>query len=530
MIKNVTFNDFRALKDCEIPIGENITVISGRNGIGKSTILAVIGNSCELKGYKTIFDKAFKTDFNEILKGDEHFDPSGSNKIKICFEYEDSSKSTKVCRITWQKEVRKDYPEKKRFRLIPETKEQGKKNSKKEEYPSLYLGLSRLYPVGEFDEKEKILKNNIKLSDDEYKFFTSNYSEILGLNDDYDKLSLLKTSSIKTKNGVGVSTDSYSSISNSAGQDNLGQILLSVMSFIRLKDEYPDYNGGVLLIDELDATLHPFAQKKLFDFLYKQSKNLDLQIIFTTHSESLLNYTCSKTRGNDNNRLNHIELIYISREDNKNFIRRNPQYSGIESDLNIYPPGKTVRKVKVYLEDKEALWMAKKLLNEYLDCVELISINLGCTQMISLFESDPITFTNTIFIFDGDVEDSEINRLKSLSHINYLFLPTKGKRPESVIYDYLASIEAVHSIYDNGFTCGFAKSSIIQNGPKSKKYSGDERVKYKRWFNENLFYFDKYDVLDFWKKDNKEVYEKFINNYKAKHNYIANRTFKNLIK
>lgn len=76
---------------------------------------------------------------------------------------------------------------------------------------------------------------------------------------------------------------------NSAGESNIGKIILAILSFKRLKEGYGNqYKGGILLIDELDATLYGYSQKKLVDFLYKTSKEFNIQIIFTTHSPMVL--------------------------------------------------------------------------------------------------------------------------------------------------------------------------------------------------------------------------------------------------
>ncbi|KAA8788083.1 ATP-binding protein, partial [Lactobacillus crispatus] len=70
-----------------------------------------------------------------------------------------------------------------------------------------------------------------------------------------------------------------------------GQIIEAVLSFEMLKKQLgKSYIGGILAIDEIDATLHPAAQNRLIDWLLKKSKELKLQIVFTTHSLTLLEH------------------------------------------------------------------------------------------------------------------------------------------------------------------------------------------------------------------------------------------------
>ena len=87
MIHSIELIDFRDLKNVTINLGKYITAISGRNGLGKSTILALLGNACEIKTKdgKTLFNTQFRTEFSEIFKASPLFDLSGSNKCKINF-------------------------------------------------------------------------------------------------------------------------------------------------------------------------------------------------------------------------------------------------------------------------------------------------------------------------------------------------------------------------------------------------------------------------------------------------------------
>src|SRR5699024_2964885 len=115
--------------------------------------------------------------------------------------------------------------------------------------------------------------------------------DILSTPDDVKASALIEFSDAKNKIGASVSTERYGDMANSAGQDNLGQILLTTMSFEKLKAERgASYNGGLFLIDEIDSTLHPAAQNKLYIYLTRKAKELNLQIVFTTHSLSLLEF------------------------------------------------------------------------------------------------------------------------------------------------------------------------------------------------------------------------------------------------
>lgn len=252
-ITSLTINDFRCFKDSKFAIGQNITIFSGTNAVGKSTILGLLGNSCELKSNKgrPILQSAFRCEWSDLFKMSPTFDTSKSNIASISYDSEPDLKY----RITWQENNT-------RGRLIPSTiTADGKLSNAKLSHPSLYLGLSRLFPLGEAlisSDKNPITINNIPDS------FLTNYQKILSINENIQSVNRVYLDG-NNKSPIGINTDKYDYLTNSAGQDNLAQILLAVESFRKLQIDFPDdYNGGLLLIDELDAALHPSAQNKLF--------------------------------------------------------------------------------------------------------------------------------------------------------------------------------------------------------------------------------------------------------------------------
>ena len=523
MIDNIEIIDFRALKNINIKLGKHITAIAGRNGIGKSTILALLGNSCELKSKtgKTLFNSQFRTEFSEIFKGSEEFDKSSSNKCKINFCNEEFSnvEETKICRVSWQAVV-KLGKKVKRFRIIPETK--GKNpNSRKKEWPSLYLGLSRLYPIGEVkDEKIKINKMN-KLENYDKDYFINNYKNILNVNFKEDEicLDMIDIGDTSRKKGVGINTSNYSSITNSAGQDNIGQIIMAILSFKKLKEKDTNYNGGILLIDEIDATLHPIAQNKLIDFLYKASKDFKIQVVFTTHSISLLKYLSEKVSHNKDEINNNYEIYYFTNNNGPLKSNRNPQYSIIKNDLTLAKP-EIHNTVTVYTEDNEGRWMFEKLTSNYSIFLRTVKVKLSCDALLQLNRNDPIYFSNILFVLDGDVSDENIKRENSKKNI--IKLPGLT-RPEEVVYKFLLNLDSKSDLWKKGQICGFAKENIVENGPESNNYDGKPREKYKAWFNENLEIMEALGVFDYWIEENKEEYIVFLENFKKSYNAIAQR-------
>lgn len=67
----IKINDFRALKNQTIELGKYLTILSGFNATGKSTVLGLLGNSSELKVSegRPINAPQFSADFKDLFIG-----------------------------------------------------------------------------------------------------------------------------------------------------------------------------------------------------------------------------------------------------------------------------------------------------------------------------------------------------------------------------------------------------------------------------------------------------------------------------
>lgn len=74
-------------------------------------------------------------------------------------------------------------------------------------------------------------------------------------------------------------------LENSLGYNNLIYISTILAEFEGLKDEYS--SPRILLIEEIEAHIHPQLQLKIMKFLQKQAEQNDIQLIVTTHSPIL---------------------------------------------------------------------------------------------------------------------------------------------------------------------------------------------------------------------------------------------------
>lgn len=549
MYYKIEINDFRLLKNKTIFFGKYLTILSGKNSTGKSTILGMIANSGELKKKDglTYFSKPFRAEFGELFKASEKYDKAGSKRFKIILsDAEGNEIDYRLFRTSWQKaSLRKPKKEKselietsrqccKRFRVIPYKKdEMGKCSEAKFIYPVIYLGLSRLFPIGE-SKGDSITNKNVSFKSKEHRdWFIKNYKEILSIHDDIDDISNLFISETDKKIGIGISTEHYDYLTNSAGQDNLGQILLALLSLKKLKEESENWQGGILLIDEVDATLHPAAQIKLIKLLVHEAKKNEIQVVFTTHSLTVLKELAPKENHN-NEGINNIELYYLTNANRSLEIKRNPTISMIEHDLLIISDVQSFDRIKVFTEDEEARWFMKKILPEhYANCVQFLDTKIGYNQLISIYNADLYYFSETLLVLDGDVPESQISCIKTFdnqSPKNVLKLPGESS-PEKEIYDYIISLGSNHDFWKVGERVGFTWEYFNENGPYSDDYANEPvREKYKKWFLKHQVFFDSLNLMYYWKKDNDYKTKEFIKKFRMAYNSIALRTSRQLIK
>lgn len=538
-ITSITIKDFRAFQEeTTIELANYITCISGHNGIGKSTILAILSNCCELKNSigTHLNGSAFRGDFSDIVVGDEKYDTTGE---KVIIRFKELPSSTENDIYVEELSFRTTFQTGNRFRLIPKKIKGSRDTEQKIKHPSYYLGLSRLYPVGE-SKKAKASRTPIEYSEDLINIHERIMSQTYGENTHATSMNIVES----PKNKLGIKNDNFAPTANSSGQDNLSQIILTVLSFKKLKENLDaEYHGGLILIDELDATLHPAAQNKLFDYLYSEARNLNLQIVFTTHSLSLLEHVSNEVNKKSTN---DIKISYLRKRENSIDEKINPNKDFYRLDLtNTYlGTPKSYSPILILTEDDVARWFLEKILslNDTQFNIKLLDVNISWTHIINLITSNLSGFQNYIVILDPDLLlEKNNNDLKKLiegyplqvneSCSDILILPSiNGENIESILWNYLSSLPANHHFFDDDEIerCNWNKSIVISNGPDSEKYSrfSSEKVRIKHWFNDNMYYLD--FLFKFWAKDNEKIINDFIalfkSTYSKKYKNTTNNT------
>lgn len=504
-IKKIKIKKFRGFEDISFELGTNLTAIAGQNGTQKTTALGILSQTFSITdksnpmyNEKPLSGGNFKSAFAEKFKLSEEKDKPKEHEWSLYLD--DQTKP-----YTIQSILRNKKSNEIRF---------WKKGDKSEgsgylPLPVIYLSLNRLIPIG---EDSSINVGDIQLTNEEKTFCERYHKKILLIQDTFDQTSYLES---KTKNTLGVSTSKYDWKQNSAGQDNIGKILLAILSFRRLKERYPTiYPGGILAIDELEATLYPASQEKLIDFLSEFSETLNLQIFFTTHSLEILRKLSPKNKKpNNKNR-----IVFFKKEDDCFKPYDNCTYEDIVDILNATSSIESKpNRLKIYCEDEEARCFAKQIFGTNITRhLSFETLDLGNNEYISLVKRKIPEFSSShcIILLDGDFD----NIPKKFNHI--MSLPG-NLSPEKLLANFLNSLGDTDNIWSN-IGRNYNKIVCFRNYPFDEIL--EDRIKAKKWFNEqkdNYWKRNAYKVINPWIKNNKKIVESFIITFKEKYNNLA---------
>ncbi len=508
ILNKIHIKKFRGFQDVEFELGKLITVISGQNGTQKTTILGMLSQSFAIteddhpmKNEKPLSGGNYVSSFADKFKISEDFDKAGEHEWTLFFEnnrfppYEIESihrdKSKGTIRF-WKKGDRT-------------------KGSGFIQLPVIYLSLKRLLPIVE-DIKLSV-DEEMSLSTNDFEFYKKWFNKILILTREKDQVQSSNYLSSTNKQTVGANTDHYDWKSNSAGQDNLSKILLSILSFKKLQEKYKEnYKGGILAIDEIDASFYPGSQKILFDSLVSFASKFKIQIIFTTHSLTILEKANELQA--EKKREGQVKLMFLTKEDGRINVKSDTSYQYIKNHLNRTLTGKSkLNKIDLYTEDKEGAIFVKSLIGQKTKFVNFVDVSLGCGNIIQLasVKVPSFSYPNSIIVLDGDVKGNakQLNVTKKLK--NVLLLPS-NKSPEQFLSEFLNNLNDTHPLWDEideTFDHQFCFQEFSNNDIQT------DREKAKKWFNTHLAIWGRNasKVLNVWKKENIELVQEFNDNF-----------------
>ena len=535
-LKLVSFGSlpFRRLGSLEIRISPRVTLIAGRNGVGKSTILALIaGSSGITKGVKhrTYFGSLPNPSAEDILKLSyaRDFVLEETNKPHVLLTYG-------VGRDEFQKKGNVSGSEA-RLRVVPRNEPKKEFNfggvtiptSGKVPIPTIYLGMMRVLPIGEA-EIDSVEHSKVEMHPDDYEVFWGFTNRVIstGLsktNNDTTSQSVKGTK----KRSVHPEYNGYDSTNVSLGQDSLSAIATALASFAKLRRTMgASYRGGLLVIDELDAGFHPHAQIELLDELKSKARELEIQVIATTHSLTMLEHVHNDVNNKKKTGTKLDGIAYLKGGMPVELLETS-EYEAIYADMHLQLlPSRAAPTVKVYVEDEEAALVLNAILTTARKAqlrarthvkLEIVPVRVGCANLVGLIKADD-HFKTVVIVLDGDTDG-----VSSGNNPNVVRLPTDklhdGKQsPEIILKAMCTKMCADPNVYPEtrkklkslGASTDYLEKKILalQKGETaSKKGIEFDREAAKSWFNARIDTIKSMKLLDGWVADNTDGVDRF---------------------
>lgn len=323
--------------------------------------------------------------------------------------------------------------------------------------PILYLGLFRLYSYGEFKDDSTIKTLTKSLPEEYLEVLSSLYDEFTGQQVTFSRVN--RMGDIKHRADFSSNINGIDSNTISAGEDNLMIILTALVSLRYYYSSIESINEveSILLIDELDASLHPEFQVKLFDKFIEYSKMFKIQIVFTTHSLTLLEYALEKKKN----------VIYLLDAINRVHLLENIDKYKLNMFLKNVMKKETYvySEIPVFTEDDQARNFLELLFKSYKEnyninlsaFFHLVQANMSCQVMLAIADDQHLmrSTVRSVFLMDGDQSNDE--------NLNKHLITLPGKEsPEKLVFSYSKELfDNDSEIWENG---------VLINEGLTKKY------------------------------------------------------------
>lgn len=446
-LKKLVIENFRALNNVEVELGDHITVVCGKNGTSKSSILGIAAQifsfekdyaKDEVLSFRQIAGGSFKSQYSEHFRISEKFDAPGSMTVNIELHdgYTDQAATAKLELMKRQSKRGNTLP---RPVVRNNSTAVGSSNTSRNfTHPVIFLSLKRLFPISARDYEVR-----------DHEYLEKHKLEFIKLtNELLNRSSSHATGTDGTISSAVAHGENYDHESVSAGEDNAGQIILALMSFRKLKEEYPDYKGGLLLLDEADAGLFPTAQVNLLKMLDRECKNLNLQVVMTSHSPLLIEYAFEQSR----QFRKRYKTVYLSNTYGDVQVMQDWSWARISADINTktiaVTSGASLPSVNVYFEDKEAAdFFATLMIRQPIKkfTTPMSEITLGCSNYFQLIQKGIPEFAErSIVCLDAD----QTEKIKGKNFKTVVLLPGTLP-PDQLIFEHLYNLPPDHEFWKN---------------------------------------------------------------------------------
>jgi predicted ATPase len=375
---HISEGTLRGLSTFKLSINYPITVIAGKNGSGKSTILALaccaFHNS--IKGFKLPHRKQTYYTFADFFI--QHTEDTPAEGVKVLYS---------IAHNGWKKSDA--MPDGKGIGFQKRVKKRGGKwtdYARRVKRDVIFLGIERIVPHSEKSQSKSYSKSFSNIAQEGYK---NEVKEAVGriLGKRYEEFKYVSHSKYRLPLVVS-NGNKYSGFHMGAGEN----ALFEVLSVIHSASE-----GALVVIDEIELGLHSEAQKKFIDYLKDICKKRRVQILCTTHSKDVFSQLPDDARIFIEN-INGKTVVYDS---------ISPEYAF--SKLSAENP----LEICLLVEDRVAKSLLLAVLPSSIRCRISIEVVGSASALIRQLSSNYIREKrqNIVVVFDGDQTAKENDNL-----------------------------------------------------------------------------------------------------------------------
>ena len=348
-IKALSINNYRGLKNIQLNNFTTINVITGNNNSGKTSVMeliSVIDNPLSLaswvsnlrthsefqnisyyEGFIDLFDSQNK-EFSYSVIDNENRIHLVKGKIGFLHEQISVAKANKLTRIRKFRNEDKivdanvlnfsmQYNENVKnyqiydFQELLDLREDKSEETKKILQPVIYV--SPVVHAQNLIFLDEILNNPLLYQEmlDVLKVFDSDIISINYTRNEIHSYYVL----LSKKFNKALPLNVYG--------DGMKKAILLMSAVIAAK-------GGILLIDEFETAIHTSAMEKVYGWILKTCKKLDVQLFLTTHSKEALDKVLLLSE--DEELKGDISLFTLFNIDNKNLVRKLDAEKAIEAE------------------------------------------------------------------------------------------------------------------------------------------------------------------------------------------------------
>ena len=372
-IKKIKIKKLKSINDLYLSfVGHQVTAILGPNGNGKSTILHALA-CC----FEPVSGESVNYKFSYFFLPHPHAFWQGS-ELEISHSYRNGP-------ILHEDQIQKYSKNSDRW---------APKYARRPRRDVTYIGIDTCVPMIESEKRQvRLHYSTEEITEVIIETILQKVSYIL--NRQYTTFTLNDDGHGRKFMGIESEGVDYTALSMSAGEQKAFYIIEKIF---RAKKH------TLVLIDEIDLLLHDLAVSRLIEVIVERARAKSLQIIFTTHRESIID---------------HSDIINIRHLINKP--TKTLCFNETKPDAINRLTGKRVCPIEIYVEDELSKTIIKKIastlrIQRYIS-VKKFGAAINCFTVIAGLLLNDEDCDNSLFVLDGDVYKTDVEKVSKINNV-----------------------------------------------------------------------------------------------------------------